>query len=167
MLREYKDHKPKLHKTAFVFENAVVIGKVILDADVSVWPGCVLRGDVEDIIIGRGTNIQDGTIVHTNYGMPAIIGSGVTVGHRAVLHGCKIGDNCLIGMGAVVLDGAKIGNECIIGAGALVTENTVIPDGSLVLGIPGKVTRQVSGEEKEKIRRSAAEYIEFASMHKK
>lgn len=167
MLREYEGHIPKVDPSAYVFDNAVVIGKVMIGADSSVWPGCVLRGDVENILIGEGTNIQDGTIIHTNYGMPSIIGKGVVVGHRAVLHGCRIGDRCLIGMGAVVLDGAVVGDDCIIGAGALVTEKAVIPSGSLVLGVPGKVARQVNDEEKEKIAKNAREYIVFAAIHKR
>ena len=166
MLKEYEGHKPKISSSAYVFENAILIGKVMLDAHSSVWPGCVLRGDVEDILVGERSNIQDGCILHSNYDLPVVVGKGVTVGHRAVLHGCKIGDNCLIGMGAVILDGAVIGDGCIIGAGALVTEKSVIPESSLVLGVPGKISRQVTPEEVEKIKKSAAEYIEFAKQHK-
>ncbi|MFH1367690.1 MAG: gamma carbonic anhydrase family protein [Elusimicrobiota bacterium] len=166
MLREYEGHKPRIHPSAYISNNAIVIGKVIIGAGASVWPACVIRGDVEEILIGENTNIQDGTIIHTNYDLPAIIGNGCTVGHRAVLHGCRIGNGCLIGMGAVILDGASVGDGCIIGAGSLVTENSVIPEGSLVLGVPGKVARQVTPEEKEKTAKNTREYLVFAGLHK-
>ncbi len=167
MIREYDGHTPRIDPSAYVFDNAVVIGKVVLGPGVSVWPGCVLRGDVEDIIVGENTNIQDGSIIHTNYDMPALIGKGVVIGHRAVLHGCKIGDRCLIGMGAVILDGASVGDDCIIAAGALVTENSRIPAGSVVFGVPGKVSRPITEDEKRKIAENAKEYLGFAAAHRR
>lgn len=166
MIKEYKGHKPTIHSTSYVAENALIIGKVMLGENSSIWPGSVLRGDVEEIIIQADTNLQDGVLVHTNYDMPTIIGKGVTVGHGAVLHGCKVGDNCLIGMGAILLDGSKIGDNCVIGAGSVVTEKTDIPDNCLVLGVPGKIARQINEEEKQKIIKNAQEYKEFAKIHK-
>ena len=130
----------------FVAHNATVIGSVILENDASVWFNCVLRGDNDPITIGEGTNIQDGSVLHTDAGVPLTIGKGVTVGHKVMLHGCVIGENSLIGMGATVLNGAKIGNNCLIGAGALIPEGKEIPDGSLVMGMPGKIVRTLSEE---------------------
>ena len=167
MLREYDGHKPKIHSSAFVSKSCLVIGRVSLGENVSVWPGCVMRADVEDIIINANTNLQDGALIHPNHGMPVIIGKNVTVGHGAIIHGCRIGNNCLIGMGATILDGAVIEDFCIIGAGALVPENAKISEGSLVLGIPGKVTRQITQDDLAMIYRSAEEYIKLAEVHRK
>ena len=146
----------------FVADSAEVIGNVVIEEDVSIWFGAVLRGDNEPIRIGRATNIQDLCMLHTDPGAPLSIGAGCTIGHRAILHGCSIGDNTLVGMGAIVLNGARIGNDCLIGAGALVTEGKVIPDGSLVLGMPAKPVRQLSADEIDGLRRSAAHYVENA-----
>ena len=167
MIKNYNNYKPELHPTAYVSEHALVMGKVKLAKDSSIWPGCVLRGDVEDIIIGEATNLQDGTIVHTNYDQPTIIGKNVTVGHGVILHGCTVGDNCLIGMGAILLDGCSIGDNCIVAAGSVVTENTKISEGLMVLGIPARVKRDVTDEDKVLIKNRAVEYIEFAKVHKR
>lgn len=142
----------------FVAPGARVIGRVTLSAGASVWFNAVLRGDTEPIVVGAGSNIQDGCILHTDPGRPLTIGADVTVGHRAILHGCEIGDGSLVGMGAVVLNGAVVGRGCLIGANALITEGKRIPDGSLVIGQPGKVARSLSPEEIEGLLASAQGY---------
>ena len=143
----------------WVAPDAFVIGSVRLGQGVGIWFGAVLRGDNEPIVIGRNTNIQEHCILHTDMGFPLTVGEVCTVGHRAVLHGCTVGDNCLIGMGAIVLNGARIGDNCLIGAGALVPEGREIPAGSLVLGMPGKVARPLSADEIGRNRLSAAHYV--------
>jgi carbonic anhydrase/acetyltransferase-like protein (isoleucine patch superfamily) len=151
---------------AFVAENAAVMGDVTLGEGVSIWFGCVLRGDDAAIRIGDRTNIQDLTMVHPDPGVPCAIGADVTVGHRAILHGRAIGDRCLIGMGAILLSGSAIGEESIIGAGAMVTEGKVIPPRSLVLGIPGRIVRRVTDQDVEKLIMAAAvEYVRKGAMH--
>lgn len=153
---------PAIHPTARVAEGAVVRGHVTLGENVSVWYNAVLRGDVDAIEVGNDTNIQDGCIVHEDFGCPARIGRRVTVGHGAILHGCTVGDDTLIGMGAIVLNGARIGAGCIVGAGALVTQGTVVPDGSVVLGSPVRIVRQVTTEELEHNRANAQLYVDEA-----
>ncbi|WNK00959.1 gamma carbonic anhydrase family protein [Thalassospiraceae bacterium LMO-JJ14] len=144
----------------WIAPNASAIGKVTLEAGVSIWFGAVLRGDNEHIIIGEGSNIQENSVLHTDPGYTLRLGKGVTVGHMAMLHGCTVGDNSLIGIGAVVLNGAKIGKNCIVGAKALITENTEIPDGSLVVGAPGRVIRQLKPEAIADLTRIAEHYVE-------
>lgn len=156
---------PEIHKSAYISENAAVIGKVTLHAGASVWFGASVRGDVADIIIGERSNIQDNASVHTSENLPVVLGRGVTVGHNAVLHSCTIGDNTLIGMGAIVLDGAVIGKNCIVGAGALVTGGSVIPDGSMVLGAPAKVRRALREDEIAANARNAEEYVRLAGVY--
>ncbi len=148
----------------WIAPSADVMGHVRIGENVGIWFGAVLRGDGELIDIGAGTNIQDNCVVHTDPGFPVSIGANCTIGHKAIIHGCSIGENALIGMGATVLNGAKIGNNCLIGAGALVTENKVIPDGSLVVGAPGKVVRELDEGAIEGLRRSALHYQENAKM---
>ncbi len=143
----------------FIAPNAVVIGDVVLHENVSVWFSCVLRGDADRIVIGAGSNIQDGTVIHADPGFAMTVGENVTVGHNAMLHGCTIGDGSLVGIGAVVLNGARIGKSCLIGANALVTEGMEIPDGSLVLGSPGRIKSQLSAEQREGLIYNAAHYI--------
>ena len=143
----------------WIAPTAVVIGRVRLEADASVWWGAVLRGDNEPIVVGRGSNVQDGTVCHTDPGTPLIIGAYVTVGHMAMLHGCEIGDGCLVGIGAVVLNGAKVGRNCLIAAKALIGENKVIPDNSVVMGVPGKVVSEVRPEQAERMRRGSLRYV--------
>jgi carbonic anhydrase/acetyltransferase-like protein (isoleucine patch superfamily) len=143
----------------WIAPNATVVGQVTLKKNASVWFGVVIRGDVEAITIGENSNIQDGSVLHADPGHPLSIGQDVTVGHMAMLHGARIGSNTLIGIGAVVLNGAKIGRDCLIGARALITEGKVIPDGSLVMGAPGKVVRALSDEEIEGLTRSAERYV--------
>lgn len=147
----------------FVADNATVIGSVRLGDHASVWFNSVLRGDNDWLIIGARSNIQDGSVLHTDDGIELVVGNGVTVGHKVMLHGCSIGDNSLIGIGSTVLNGAKIGKNCLVGAHALVTENKEFPDGSLILGAPAKVVRQLSEEELAQIRWSADVYVRNAS----
>jgi carbonic anhydrase/acetyltransferase-like protein (isoleucine patch superfamily) len=168
MIRSYLDKKPSVHPSAYIIGDSVeIIGGVTVKSQVSLWPGCVLRADVADIVIGERTNIQDCAVVHVNYDMPTVIGDDVTVGHGAILHGCKIGNNCLIGMGSIILDGVIIEDNCVIGAGTLITEKKVIPKGSVVLGSPGKIVRQVTDQEVKLIKRSADEYVVFGQNHTK
>lgn len=149
---------PDIDPTAWIAPGAHVIGRVRLAAATSVWFGATLRGDNELIDLGAGSNIQENSVLHTDMGYPLTIGTGCTIGHKAILHGCTIGDNSLIGMGATVLNGAVIGRNCLIGAGALVTEGKVIPDGSLVMGAPGRVTRQLDEDAIARLRASALGY---------
>lgn len=149
---------PEIDATAWVAPDANVIGRVVMEANSSVWFGVTIRGDNEEIRIGRGSNVQENCVFHTDPGFPLLIGANCTIGHKAMLHGCTIGENSLIGMGATVLNGAKIGRNCLIGAGALVTEGKEIPDGSLVMGAPGKVVRQLDDAAIAGLTRSAEHY---------
>ncbi|MCB1311751.1 MAG: gamma carbonic anhydrase family protein [Sedimentitalea sp.] len=135
--------RPQIHPDSWVAPDATLIGKVVLEEGASVWFGCTIRADHEVIRIGRGSNVQEHTVMHIDAGFPLTIGENCTIGHKTMLHGCTIADNTLIGMGATVLNGARIGRNCLIGAGALITEGKEIPDGSLVMGAPGKVVRQL------------------------
>lgn len=144
----------------WVAPNAHVIGDIHIGQDVGIWFGSVLRGDNEPIILGDGTNIQENTVMHTDIGYPLTIGKGCTIGHKAMLHGCTLGDNTLIGMGAIVLNGAKIGSNCIVGAGALVTEGKILPDNSLIVGSPAKKVRDLDENAEQMLRWSAAHYVE-------
>jgi len=158
---------PTLHPTAFVHPRAVVIGNVTVGVKASIWPCAVLRGDIAPIVVGDGTNIQDGAVVHVADKLPAVIGQRVTVGHLAMLHACTIGDECLIGMHATVLDGAVVGDRSIIGAGALVTKGTVIPPGSMVLGSPAKVVRPLTPAEQASLPGWAEKYVKVAAHHRR
>ena len=160
---ELDGKKPHTDPTTWVADSAQVIGNVHLAAHTSVWFGAVIRGDNEDIRIGEGSNIQDGSVLHTDIGKPLTLGKHVTVGHQVMLHGCTIGDECLIGIGAVVLNGAKIGNNCLVGAGSLVTEGKEFPDGAMIMGSPAKVVRMLTPEQIELVRRSARTYIDNAA----
>jgi carbonic anhydrase/acetyltransferase-like protein (isoleucine patch superfamily) len=161
------DHlTPRLADTAWVADSAQVMGNVELAADTSVWFGAVLRGDTEVIRVGRGSNIQDHSVIHADIGYPVTIGENVTVGHQVMLHGCTIGDGSLIGIQAVVLNGAKIGRHCLVGAGALVTEGKEFPEGSLIVGSPAKVVRQLTPEQMAGLERSAENYVENARRFK-
>ena len=150
---------PKLPDEYWIAPDAAVIGNVTVGARVGIWFGAVLRGDIEPIVIGADSNLQEQVVCHTDAGYPLTIGAGCTVGHRAILHGCKLGDNVLIGMGAIVLNGADIGKDCLIGAGALIPEKRRIPPGSLVLGMPGKVERKLTAAEIERNREAATHYL--------
>lgn len=154
------DKRPDIHEDTWIAEDANVIGLTVMEAGSSVWFGATIRADHEIIHIGAGTNVQENTVMHVDAGFPLTIGAGCTIGHKVMLHGCTIGDNSLIGMGATVLNGAKIGKNCLIGAGALITEGKEIPDGSLVMGAPGKVVRQLDAQAIENLKFSAQHYIE-------
>ena len=150
---------PQVPASAWVADNAQVIGDVRLGEDVSVWFGAVIRGDSAAITVGAGTNVQDLSMLHADAGVPLTIGARVTIGHQVTLHGCTVGDESLIGIGAVVLNGAKIGRNCLVGAGALVTEGKEFPDGSMILGSPAKAVKDLSPEQIEGLRKSAAHYV--------
>jgi carbonic anhydrase/acetyltransferase-like protein (isoleucine patch superfamily) len=154
--------KPDVAPDVFVAENAVVLGNVKLGPGANVWFGAVLRGDKDRIVIGARTNVQDNVTVHLDPGAPAIVGDGVTIGHNAIVHGCTIEDNCLIGMGSTVMSRARIGRDSIVGAGALVTEGKEFPPGSLIVGAPARVVRELTPEQIEGIRRSAQGYYEHS-----
>jgi carbonic anhydrase/acetyltransferase-like protein (isoleucine patch superfamily) len=161
---ELDGKQPQVAATAWVADSAQVMGAVNLHAGASVWFGSVLRGDTETIEIGEGSNIQDGSVLHADHGKPLVVGKHVTVGHMVMLHGCTIGDESLIGIGAVVLNGAKIGRNCLVGAGSLVTEGKEFPDGSMIMGSPAKVVRELSSEQIEGLRQSAKHYV--ANAHR-
>lgn len=166
MLLQLEDRRVRAEGDYWVAETAVVLGSVLLKNNASVWFNAVLRGDNDLITVGENSNVQDGSVLHTDPGAPLVIGANVTVGHKVMLHGCEIGDNSLIGINAVVLNRAKIGRNCIIGANALITEGKEIPDNSMVLGAPGKVVRQLSDEEVEGLKVSAQHYVENARRHR-
>lgn len=153
---------PRVAGTAWVAENAQVMGDVVLGEDASVWFGVTIRGDTDTITVGEGSNIQDGSVLHADENKPLTVGRHVTVGHQVMLHGCTIGDESLIGIGAVVLNGAKIGRNCLVGAGSLVTEGKEFPDGSMILGSPARVVRQLSPEQIERLRGSTKHYVDNA-----
>ena len=167
MIYDFEGHTPILDPNSWVASNSVIIGKVELKKDSNIWFNVTLRGDVEPITVGEGSNVQDGSVVHSDPGCPVIIGKNVTIGHLVMLHGCVIEDDCLIGIGSTILNKTKIGKNSIIGANALVTENKVIPERSLVLGSPGKVVRQVTDEEIEHIKENARDYVENFKKYKK
>lgn len=157
---------PRMADSAWVADNAQVMGDVALGEGASVWFGATVRGDTETITIGEGSNVQDGSVLHADHGFPLTIGARVTVGHQVMLHGCTIGDESLIGIGAVVLNGARIGRHCLVGAGSLVTEGKEFPDGSMILGRPAKVVRELTPEQIDGLRMSAAHYVENARRYR-
>jgi len=155
----FEGHTPEVHTSAWIAPNATLIGKVRIHGDASVWFGAVLRGDIDEIVLGAGSNLQDNAVVHTELGSPAIIGEGVSVGHGAVVHGCTIEDGCLIGMNATVLTGAVVGRDSLVAAGSVVLEGATIPPRSLVAGIPGKVRRPLTDDEIEGMHGNSARYV--------
>ncbi|MEW9681789.1 gamma carbonic anhydrase family protein [Pseudomonas sp. TE50-2] len=159
------DLRVETHPESWAAPTATLIGKVRLQARASVWFGAVLRGDNELIDIGEDSNVQDGTVMHTDMGSPLTLGRGVTIGHNAMLHGCTVGDYSLVGINAVILNGARIGKHCIIGANALIPEGKEIPDGSLVMGSPGKVVRELTEQQKRMLEASAAHYVHNAQRY--
>ena len=167
MFYDLKDKKPKNSGENWVAPNATIIGDVTLEKNSSIWFNAVLRGDIENIHIGEGSNVQDGSVLHTDPGCPLKVGKDVTIGHMVMLHGCNIGNDTLIGIGSTILNKAKIGSNCIIGANSLITENKVIPDNSLVVGSPGKIVREVSKEDIKNIKANAKEYIEYWKKYSK
>ena len=166
MIYDLEKNVPEISADSWVAPNAIIIGKVKLEKNSSIWFNAVLRGDIEKIVIGENSNIQDGSVLHTDPGCPLTVGKGVTVGHMVMLHGCEISDDTLIGIGSTILNKAKIGKNCIIGANTLVTENKVIPDNSLVLGSPGKVIRKVTDDEIKVICENAKHYVENSKKYK-
>lgn len=162
----YNDKKPVIADSTFIAPGAKVIGDVTIKDDASVWYNAVVRADLAPVKIGENTNIQENCALHVDIDVPVILGDNITIGHGAIVHGCRIEDNCLIGMGATILNNAVIGENTIIGAGALVTEGKNIPSGSLVLGVPGKVVRELNEEEIEEIEESAEHYARLAYQHK-
>ena len=162
MLYQLNDLQVQAVGDYWVADNAVVLGNVLLCQDASVWFNAVLRGDTELITVGEGSNVQDGSVLHTDRGYPINIGAHVTIGHKVMLHGCDIGEGSLVGINSVVLNGAKIGKNCLIGANALITEGKVIPDNSMVMGSPGKVVKTLSEEQGALIRMGAKHYVENA-----
>lgn len=166
MVRDYNNISPKIHETAFIAPNSTVIGDVVLGANTTVWYNAVLRGDIESIVVGDNTNVQEGCILHCKKGTKLKVGAFVTIGHGAILHSCSIGDNSLVGMGAIVLDDAEIGNNCLVAAGSVVTPRTKIPDGSLIAGSPAAIKRVLSEQEILELKNNAKEYIDILKYYK-
>jgi carbonic anhydrase/acetyltransferase-like protein (isoleucine patch superfamily) len=167
MIIPYRGKYPDIHPSAFITPQVSIIGDVRIESDVSVWFGTVIRGDVHEVRIGPRTNIQDNCTLHeTHEKYPLHIGADVTVGHAAVLHGCSIGDGCLIGMGAIILDNARIGKECLVAAGAVVREHSDIPDGALLAGVPAKIVRMLSEEERRGLKKSAEKYMDYVGEYR-
>src|SRR6478609_997358 len=156
----------RVHPTAFIHPLAVILGDVTLGARVSVWPTAVLRGDSDSITVGDDSNVQDGTVVHADHGLPTTIGKRVGIGHRAIVHGSTIEDDCLIGMGAILLNGVHVGTGSIVGAGAVVREGMRIPPNSLVLGVPGRIARSTTDEEHERIRKTVQSYLDLQEQYR-
>ncbi len=161
-IHRFGEDRPRLAETAWVAESAQVIGRVELADDTSVWFGAVLRGDNEPIVVGRGSNVQENTVMHADEGFPLTLGENVTIGHQVMLHGCTVGDGSLIGIQSIVLNGARIGRNCLVGAGSLVTEGKQFPDGVLIVGRPAKVVRELTPGQIDGLRHSAEQYVERA-----
>ena len=160
------EHAPEIDASSFVADSATLVGKVSLHANTSVWFGATLRGDNERITIGENSNVQEGTVMHTDMGYPLTVGKNVTIGHQAMLHGCTIGDGALIGIQAVILNGARIGAGCLVGAGALVTEGKEFPDNSLIIGSPAKAVRTLAAEDTARLLASADSYVQRGQLFK-
>lgn len=166
MIYRFEKYSPQVHETAYIAPTATLVGRVAVGAEASIWFNTVVRGDINSISIGERTNIQDGCLLHVTNQHPLVIGQNVTAGHGAIIHGCNIGNDCLIAMGAIILDGAVVGAGSIVAAGALVSPGTVIAPGSLVMGVPGKVVRDVSDEDRERIRRGWQNYVTYARTYR-
>lgn len=162
-----KTTKPSIDASAFVHPDAVVLGDVTLGARVSVWPGAVVRGDTDRIVIGDESNVQDGAIVHVDHGVPTTVGRRVAIGHRAIVHGATIDEECLIAMGAILLNGVSVGSGSIIGAGAVCREGMRVPPNSLVLGVPGRIVRETTEAERDRIARTVQSYLELQQAHRR
>lgn len=167
MLLDYEGKTPDVEKALFVAENASIIGDVTLEEGANIWFGAVLRGDSGPITIGKNSNVQDNTVVHEDPGGKVVVGDNVTIGHNCIIHGCTIGDNCLIGMGAIIMNHSVIGKNCIVGAGALITEGKVFPDNSLIVGSPAVVKKEVSKEQIESSEHNIKVYLEEAGKYVK
>lgn len=166
MIYQFEDRKPSLPEEYYVADSASVIGAVTLHNQTSIWFGAVLRGDIEPIMVGERSNIQDNSVAHTSRNRPVILGDDVTVGHKVTLHGCRVGNNCLIGMGAILLDGCEIGDNCIIGAGSLIGMGKKIPTGSLAVGSPARVIRTLSEDDISDIRKYAERYVALQTRYR-
>ena len=166
MIYNFENKRLKILGKNWIAPNSIIIGDVTLKDQSSVWFNAVLRGDIENISIGKGSNIQDGSVLHTDPGFPLSVGSGVTVGHMVMLHGCTIGNDTLIGISCIILNNAKSGKNCIIGAKALITENKIIPDNSVVMGSPGRIIRNTTAYEIKKIKENAKRYIKNWKKYK-
>jgi len=166
MIYQFEDRAPSLPEEYYVADSASVIGAVTLNNQASIWFGAVLRGDIEPVIVGERSNIQDNSVAHTSRGQPVILGDNVTVGHKVTLHGCRVGNNCLIGMGAILLDGCEIGDNCIIGAGSIIGMGKKIPPGSLAVGSPARVIRTLSEEDFDHIHGFAARYVALQTRYR-
>ncbi len=164
-LIEHHGMRPQVPPSAFIAEGACLIGEVTLGEECSVWYNAVLRADINVIRIGNRSNVQDGVVMHVTHQDPVIIGESVTIGHQAVIHGCELGDGCLIGMGAVVLDRARIGRQALVAAGALVKEGFAVPEGMLVAGVPARLVRPLTGEERASLLESARHYVDYARSY--
>lgn len=162
---QLEDDVPDIHASAWVADSAQVMGRVILAENASVWYGAVLRGDNESISVGCNSNVQDGSVLHTDAGQPLVIGAGVTIGHQVMLHGCSIGDGSLVGIQCVIMNGARIGRNCIVGAGSVVTEGKQFPDGVLILGAPAKVVRELTADQIERLKFNAEHYVAQQHRH--
>ena len=167
MIMDFEGAKPKINENTYISESVDIIGKVEIEDNVNIWFGTRLRGDMNNIIIGENTNIQENSVVHVDINSPCIIGKNVTIGHGTIIHGCSISDNVLVGMGSIILNNAKIGKNTIIGAGSLVTQGKEFPEGVLILGNPAKVIRQLTEAEIESIQRSADNYVSLSKKYKK
>ena len=167
MIMDFEGVTPRINKNTYISERVDIIGKVNVEENVNIWFGTRLRGDMNNIIIGENTNIQENSVVHVDINSPCIIGKNVTIGHGTIIHGCSISDNVLVGMGSIILNNAKIGKNTIIGAGSLVTQGKEFPEGVLILGNPAKVIRQLTEAEIESIQRSADNYVSLSKKYKK
>jgi len=167
VIRALGRRTPRVSPSAFVHASAEVIGDVHLGAGASVWPGAVLRGDIERITVGAGSNVQDNTVVHTDHGVKAVVGKNVTVGHGAILHSCRVGDGALIGMGSILLGGSVVGKGALIGAGSLLPPGARVPAGHLALGRPARVVRPLTAKEKKGLQQNARRYMDYARLHEK
>ncbi|MGL6174996.1 MAG: gamma carbonic anhydrase family protein [Cellulosilyticaceae bacterium] len=166
MIYSYKGKKPQIDENVFLAPDSVLVGDIHIKRESSIWYGATIRADENQVIIGEKTNIQEGVVIHESEESPTILGEGVTVGHKAIIHGAEIGDYTLIGMGSIILDGAKIGKNCLIGAGSLVTSGTVIDDGMLVIGSPAKVIRPLTSEQIAGLHESAESYVKRAKEYR-
>ena len=166
MIKSVMGKTPIVHESCFIAENSVIVGDIEINEDANIWYGAALRSDMSYLKVGKNTNIQENSTVHNDFGFPTIIGENVTIGHNAIIHGCKISNNVLIGMGSIILNDAEIGENTIIGAGSLVTQGKKIPSGVLCMGSPAKVIRELTKEEIESIDKSAKEYVKLSKKHK-
>jgi carbonic anhydrase/acetyltransferase-like protein (isoleucine patch superfamily) len=166
MIYEFEERTPEIAASCYIADNATVIGDVVLREESSIWFGAVLRGDIEPVVVGHRSNIQDNSVAHTSNGFPVVLGEDVTVGHKVTLHGCRIGNNCLIGMGAILLDGCEIGDNCIVGAGALVKQGYKVPAGSLVVGSPARVIRKLGEDDFKNIHHYSERYVDLQARYR-